>query len=218
MKKSFIAKSVLQKKARQIQNEKSLKWHQALDEASVFYGFTNFKNYQNTAEDNRQQREASKVELLESMSREKNAKISKTLGLANSQIQNVKISITDLLNDLKRPGLSKEAKRAICEKSNLKKYIQLFLLKDFLEDEFGEMDSDAPLHIPKEISLKNLLYKADEDALHIMGEYNLKLEFAFDHEPDDKNEIYDDDKKNGYFDLSIDRDNMISIEDITMEF
>ena len=50
MKKAFVLLSILKKRAKQLKKEKFLSWHQALDEASKEFGFSNYKNYKNIFE------------------------------------------------------------------------------------------------------------------------------------------------------------------------
>jgi hypothetical protein len=53
MNKTFVSPSFFKQKSTQLQKEKSLTWHQALDEAARAFGFSNYKNYRNLSKVNR---------------------------------------------------------------------------------------------------------------------------------------------------------------------
>lgn len=215
-KKSFVSPSFLKQKARQIKKQKAITQHQALDEAANALGYSNYKNYRNTSESNRRQIVLSKTAFLEQIRSQKEKEIFKKICLTISLLQSFKIPFQDLLDDLKLAQHSKEAMRSICEKSPVREYIELHLLKDFLEDENGEIGDYAPYHIAKDVKLKNILYKFSEDMLYVKGDYSLKLEFGFDHDKDTKDDFFNDREMFGSFELSIDRNKIITIENLEM--
>lgn len=217
MKQSLVHLSAIQKRAKILQKEKSLKWLQALDEAAISFGFANFKNYQNLAKANRQQQMQSKFEMIELLSNTREEVVSKRLEIINSKIQTFSFSMQKLLDELNQTSLSKKTKRALCEKSGLNEFIKLQLLKDFLEDDL-EMYSHEPYHVIKEITLKNLRYKIVGDALSIMGDFDLNLEFAFDYDPNSKDDVFNDREMIGDFELAIEKNNIIEIEDILIGY
>lgn len=95
MKKTFVLLSVIQKRAKKLQKEKSLKWNQALDESAKEFGFYNFKNYKNISEANIEGYKSAIEILLKDISSENDK--SKKKDIAISSIIRLKISFSDQL-------------------------------------------------------------------------------------------------------------------------
>jgi len=211
---SIVSQSFFKQKARQIKKEKSLSQHQALDQAAREFGYSNYKNYLNVLEANRNQsKQPPKEVLLKNISSEND--MTKKVNLAISFIQGFEISFQDLLDILKLFQHSEKDIQFLCEKSNLKDEIQSYLLNDFLTDEGkDEVHFRQPYFIAKEISLIDLTYEIDEDMLRVDGNYNLKTKFEFEMEEDDplsKDDRFNDRQLFGSFGITIDRNKKINI-------
>jgi hypothetical protein len=227
MKKSIVPPRVIEQKAKQLKREKSLKYHQALDEAAQLYGFFNYQNYKNTLEANRKQSKPPIEVLLKDISSEND--MSKKMKLAISSIQNFKIPFDEQLDILKllpHPhnyydlNYSEEFDilQAVCKKLNLMKdEAQMHLFNDFLTDE-GKADIQGlePYFIAKEISLSNLAYGIEGDMLLIDGNYHLKVKFEFEidqNDPISQDERFNDRELFGSFGVKIDKNKKITIEE-----
>jgi len=204
--KSIVLQSFLKQKANQLQKEKSLDWHQALDETSKEFGYTNYKNYLNILAANRQQLMFNKELLLKNISSENN--MFKKIDLAASFIKNNLIPFTDLVWILE-PFKHSKALQSVCEKANLKEDIKSCILQDFLSDEGkSHLMKFYQNYREKKISLGNLIYKMNTDKICINGLFELILEFNF--EAPNSNSV--DRSLFGTFDMTIDH------KDITMAY
>ncbi|MBK7845110.1 MAG: hypothetical protein IPJ71_15740 [Bdellovibrionales bacterium] len=230
--KSLVQTSDIKKKAKQLKKEKSLKHHHALDEAAKFFGLTNYKNYQNESDAYRKKLEAS----LEAGSliamEEQDRKIGEKLKLIKPVFANFNVPIQDLINTFKKTEYADDAVQSICEKeSSLKEYLELYFLKDSLEDSDWDLVTFAPYHIPQKASLTNLVYKFGKDAfdeetdsedLFVEGEYRIQCKIMFEHTQDDIRNchpgFFDDQFLSGTFELTIDRNKRITIENLDMGY
>lgn len=220
--KTPVSLTFLKKLAKKLKKEKSLRQHQALDEASKQLGHSNYRNYLNISKANRKQPESDKEVLLKNIYSEND--MSKKLELAISFIQNYETSFQNLLGIVKLFQHSEENLQFFCEKLNLKNKIQSYLLKDFLTDEGkAEIHFRQPYFIAKEISLSDLTYEIDDDMLCVDGNYYLKTEFEFEideNDPISKDNRFNDRKLFGSFEITIDKNQKIIIvhSDIGEEF
>lgn len=237
MKRPLVSLSVLKQKAKQIKKEKSISQHQALNEAVKEIGFSNYKHYLKALEESKMQAEASQRVGQQMIASRKRGEIFKKVESLIPILQSLKLPFAEFINSVTQEKRSEDALRAICEqKPDLKKYLELHFLKEFLVDAEGEIDFEAPYHIAKKVSVKNLVYKTsdmpiddveDEDGgaiypdinegtLYLEGEYALTLEFAFDYDRDDKEnpEMLKDRQMWGSFELTVDKDANISIENM----
>lgn len=213
MSKTYVPQSVLRQKAKQIKRERLLSLHRALDEASIYFGFSNYKNYLNLSDLNREKREAYSVKCLEKLRSEKDSQIAKNLSAVTSFQQKFEEFMPKLISFLAKAQDAGRDIQLLCEKQpNLKSCIESHLLKEFLEDMGGVVDDYAQYHLPKEVSVTNLTYRFAVEDLRIEGDCELKLEFAFSHTEDIEDEFFKDRSMHGSFDLSIDRDGFIIID------
>lgn len=213
MKKTFVLLSILKKKARQLQKEKSLTWHQALNESAKEFGYTNYQNYKNISEAHLKQYKSAMEVLLKNISLETD--IPKKMELAISSMENYETPLRDLFDILNQFQHSEEIIQVVCEKLNLmKEEIQLFLFNDFLTDEGkNEINFRAPHFIAKEISISDLTYEINEDALYVDGNYVLKTEFEFEldaNDPTSKDERFKDREFEGSFGVEVDANKNIT--------
>lgn len=215
--KPIVLLSTLKKKAKQIKKERSLSWHQALDEASIYFGYSNYKNYRNSSRAMQIQPKPIKEVILKEISLEND--IPKKMALAISFIKNYEIPFHDLFDIIKLFQHSDESLQGVCDKSNLKTAIQDALFRDFLTDEgIYEIHFRQPYFLPKDLSLSEISYeyRKDEDVLYIDGDYNLTTTFDFENiilenEGDCKDQRFNDRKLFGTFGITIDKNKNISI-------
>ncbi len=208
--KSIFSPSFLKQKARQLKKEKSLTQNQALDEAAVELGYSNYKHYLNVLEAGRKRKEAR----FKYVSLEKD--IIKKTELAITFIKDFKIPFHEQLDILMLFQHSDDI-QSLCEKLNLMKDdIELFLFGDFLTDEGKyEINFRAPHFIAKKISISDLTYEINDGVLCVEGNYDLKIEFEFEldeSDPISKDERFNDRDLFGTFGIRIDRDKKITIE------
>jgi hypothetical protein len=214
MKKSPVSPSFLKQRARQIKKEKSLTQHQALDEAAKELGHSNYKNFLNILDMGQPQPKPATEDQMQALWLDKQKEMTKKLYSILPLFENFKISFQDLFNSLNEIKKSKNTVQSICEKSALKEYLELYFLIYALRDEEGEVDDYMPYHIAKKASLKNVIYKFKKDKIFVEGEYDLKLEFGFDYDKEDKHPTFQDEEMSGYFELTIDSDKNINIEEM----
>ena len=91
--KSLVSPSFLKQKARQLKKEKSLSQGEALNEASRFLGFTNYKNYLNILESSRKAIDPIKAEQVISLLKEINSSFKMKLNILESLDSNTIQSI-----------------------------------------------------------------------------------------------------------------------------
>lgn len=212
--KSLVAPSFLKQKARQIKREKSLSQHQALDEAAMQLGFSNYRNYLNLLEANvPPQPKLTTGEQLAILHSQKEEVIRPRWDATVSRIHNFKMPYPELLESLKRSQHSEQLVQSICEQSPLKDFIELHVLQDLLLDEEGMIHDEAPYHIPKMVSVENLEYRFSDDIIYVDGSYDVHLEFAFEYDKDENSDFFDDLAMFGTFEISIDKEKRISFED-----
>lgn len=210
MNASFVKQSVIKQKAKEIQKQKHISWHQALDEASVFYGFANYKNYLNCAKAERVKQIIAQEKIYYDLSADKQNKITKKLGQLSKAIKSFKLPMKDLVVTLEKSQESKEVMRSICEKAHLKEYIDLHLLKSSLQGELEEIEMNLEYLMTKSVSVKNLRHKLVNGRLSVEGDYDIIYEFAFDGkvEGDDP---FKDRTSSGLFEISIDKKGHLTI-------
>ena len=76
---------------------------------------------------------------------------------------------------------SEEASQLLCEKSNIKNEIQQYWFNHYLNgDGEAEIYGLHEHYGAKDLIVKELKYKIDEDMLCIDGEYDLTIEFGFE--------------------------------------
>jgi len=167
-KKSIITLSVLKQLAKNLQKEKSLSWHKALDEAARESGYTNYKNYQNQT----------KLEIGDFVRKIllENDPLKKE-ELAILFLKNFQGSFQDRFKIIEYVSGSNEVIKLICEKSNLIKEIELLFLKDLQADKGGEVEIYAPNFIANKVLFSELNYELQEGKICIEGNYELKLKF-----------------------------------------
>lgn len=211
MKKPIVSPSFLKQKARQLKKSKSLTQSEALNEASQELGFSNYKNYLNALESSRPEPPDPadfEMEIWEQM----NGESSKRIAIVDSLLQKLKLPFGELLDSLEQARHWK-TRQSICEKyPELKEFIRLHIHMDSLEDEGGSLELISSYHLPKEAEVKNLVFRLGDDLLLVEGDYELKLDFAFEHEPNDPHPLLEDRSAWGSFELTIDRNKTLTIE------
>ncbi len=202
--KSIVTLSVLRQLAKNLQKEKSLSWHKALDEAARQSGYTNYKNYQNQTK--LEIGDLVREILLESDPSEKEK-------LAISFLKNFQGSFQDRFRILEHVSNSNEVIKLICEKSNLIKEIELLLLKDLQADKGGEVEIYAPNFTANKILLSDLNYEVQEGKIFIEGNYELKLKFDGEVPNELKNlPHFNIQPMYGDFEITVDKNKKISID------
>jgi hypothetical protein len=213
MKKSPVLASFLKQRAKQLKKEKSLSHHEALDEAAKELGHSNYKNYRNLLEDKRRQSKLSKNVLLKKISLETD--MSKKMDLAAPFVQNLETPFQDLLDILKLFKYSEEALQLLCEKSNIKNEIQQYWFNHYLNgDGEAEIYGLHEHYVAKDLMVKELKYKINEDMICIDGEYDLTIKFGFELEDESYREKYphfQDYLCRGDFEITIDKHKEITI-------
>lgn len=208
-----MKKSFLKQRARQLKKEKSLRSHQALNEAAEELGYSNYKNYRNHLERTCKQSKSSKDFLLKRISSEND--MSKKIGMAIPFIQNLETPFKDLWDILKLFQHSEEDMQFACKSSNLKNEIQQYWFNYFLSDEGeNEIDGWFEYYVAKDISLSDLYYKTDEDMICVEGQFDLTIKFGFQLEDENDREKYphfQDYLMLGTFEITIDRNKEINM-------
>lgn len=212
MNKSPVTPSYLKQVAKKIKKEKDISHHQALDEAAMQLGHSNYKNYLNALEEHRPKPQPATEEQIEALRLDKQNEVMKRLNQVVPLFENFTMPFQDLLSSLNQSRHSKNEVQLICDNSGLKKYLELYFLIESLRDEEGEIDDYAIYHIPKTVELKNLVYKFKKDRILVEGEYDLKLEFGFDYDKGDKHPTFKDEEMFGSFELSIDANKEINVD------
>lgn len=213
MKKSIlVAPQFLKQKARQLKKEKSLKQREALDQASMLFGFTNYQNYLNELETSRTPRMATDEEM-HKLWEDKQAVAMERYAEVEELVQNLDFPIEEFIKTARQLSKKSEKQMFFEEKTNVKKILELKLLQEFLADEESNVDDYARYHIAKAVALKDLRFKTLKGRLKVEGYYDLTLEFAFDYD-DDKSEFFKDDKMFGWFILTVDAEKNVVFEDM----
>lgn len=208
MKQSPVTPSYLKQKAKQIKKERSIPQHEALDEASKLFGFTNYKNYLNSLKANSRPQIGS---VLSNLVAEKDSK--KRLAVAMEFVSGNKVATCDLMEILKI-FKSEKSVTAICEKSLLPKAIHKFMVEDLGRDESGEIEDYAPYFKIEEVSVKDLVYRIEGDEIAVDGNYDIKLVVDGEVDEEDKDHpSFTPRYMDGDFELLIDRDQNITVKE-----
>ena len=208
-----VPTSLIRQKAKKIKKEKSIPYLQALNEAAKDFGHSNFQNHKNVKEEKRIEHLALKANAEHQLWEDKAKEASKRLKPVLSEIKSFSMSFQVLLGistdlQLAKKGLQKKLK----SNALLKKFIELHLLKDALEDEDGVIDDYEQHHIPAQLDVKNLNFKVKNNILKVEGEYDLALEFAHDYDKVDTSEFFQNRTMGGWFDLRITQEKEVKIE------
>lgn len=166
--KSPVTLSVLKQLAKNLQKENLLSWHKSLDEAAKQSGYTNYKNYRN-------QTKLEISDFIREISLESH--LSRKEELAILFLKNFQGSFQDRFKILEHVSSSSEVIKLICNKSNLIKEIEAFLLKDLQDDEGGEVKIYASNFIANKVLLSDLNYEVQEGKICVEGNYEVKLKF-----------------------------------------
>lgn len=172
--KPIVLRSFLRQRARQLQREKSLSWHQSLDEAAQEFDHPNYKNYKNALEAYQKEFASNKDLFLKNISSETD--ISKKIDLAAAFIKDNLIPFTDLVWILE-PFKNPYELHLVCEKANLKDDVRTFMLDGF-NSESGRkhIASLCQNYKIKELFLVNVRYEISQDKVHINCLYQLVVE------------------------------------------
>lgn len=223
MKKTFVLLSVLEKRARELKKEKSLKLHQARDEAAKEFGFSNFKHYKNTSNADIKQYKSTLEALFKNIALEDD--VAKKMGLAISFIQSHETPFRDLFDILKLFEHSHELGEHpdfewlddvhfVCDKLNLMKdEIRSHMFNEFLTGE-GEnsIHECYPYFTAKELSVSNITYEIKGNTIYADGNYHLTVESDAPDHLKKENPHLRDGKLEGYFGITIDRNKKMTLE------
>ncbi|GEM_PF-1547426 len=214
---TIVSPAFLKQEAKKLKKSLGMSHHEALDEVSKKYGFSNYRHYLNVLEE-------SKPVTEEKISLENDR--SKAIQFETPFEQSAQMSFHEQLDFLKVFQHSDDM-QAQCEKWNLMKdETQSALFDEFLTEEGQyEIDFRHKYFIAKEISLSDLKYKLKGDMLYIDGEYDLtiKLEdseqIEFVYEASDHCKEYspfNDRVLSGPFGIKIDRNKKIIIHHLSI--
>jgi hypothetical protein len=162
---TLISPTFLKQEAKKLQKSLGLTWHEALNEISKKYGFSNWKHFLNVSEALKQ-----KLSLENDMS--------KKIEFVFPFLQSSQMPFHEQLDILKL-FQHPEDKQAMCEKWNLMKdEMHGALFNEFLTEEGKyEIHFRHPEYIAKEISLRDIEYELKGNMLCVDGEYELKIKF-----------------------------------------
>ena len=211
MKKSLVTATFLKQKARQLKKEKNISLHQALDEISKEFGFSNYRHYINQLESNRPQ--AGIESVLKYLSMEKDE--SKKIEFAVLFVQNNNISFPNMFNLLEQFQQSKNAVQLICENSAFDYVAETSMLNYFLQSKEDLQALPLREHfVAKNIIIENLVYELITERLNITGLYTIEFEFEFLSEVEEEMRNMSHFKRDpmfGKFEMTIDRNRQVTI-------
>lgn len=182
-----------------------------LHAVSKIYGFKNWNTFKAIIE--RAKKPLSQDDLLKNASSEHGMSIK--IDSETSLNKNFVVSFQDLLDILKQLKHSAIV-QLVCEKSNLKEDIRLYLLNDFLADDGQtEIEMFYQYYKAKDISLNNLLYKIDGNTICIDGGYDLTIETIVESDDDSYKELphFKDRSLFGTFEITVDGNKEITLVD-----
>lgn len=203
---NLVSSKFLKQVAKKLKKGLDLTHHQALDEASKMYGFSNYRHYLNVLEES---------ESLEEKNIPLKNTVSKKIEFEMPFEQSSQMSFNEQLDFLKVFQNSEDVQTQ-CEKWNLMKdEIKSALFNEFLT-EVGENEIDFryKYYIAKDISVKDLEYEIKGDILCVDGEYDLTIKLnADDSLPTNYQEIpnFQDHILSGSFGIKLDKDRNIAI-------
>lgn len=227
--KKPVPLSHIQRKAKQLKKEDpNLKHHHALDDSAKSFGHTNFRNYKNESEGYDKWLTVALERGADAAMEEQSQKLAAKFALVNPIFENQKIPIQDLINTFKDKKHTDEDVQSVCEKElSLKEYLESYFLSDSLGNDDWDLVTDTPYHIPNQAAVKNLKYKygknefdepTDAEVLYVEGEYEIECKIMFEHTQDDIKSchpgFFDDKFLSGTFELTIDRNRKITIENL----
>lgn len=181
---------------------------------SKIYGFKNWNTFKAIIENSKKQ--LSQDDLLRNISSE--TENNKKFDPANTFIKNFEMPFQDLLNVLNQ-FQNTAIIQSVCEKSNLKEAIRLYLLRDFLSYEgHNEIEMFYQYYRAKDISVSNLIYEVNEDTICIDGEYELTIETEVESDDESYKELphFKDRSLLGTFEITIDGNKEITLVDSTI--
>lgn len=215
--KSIVSRSFLKQKARQIKKEKSLSQIQALNEAAVGFGFTNYKNYLNSIVANQKNTKIDSENLFEKLAAISDS--TKKSDYAFSIVKNSQLSFKEHVELLEVLDESQGLVQSFASRIEfLKVEIEKHFIDDFTVGEgVNSIDDIFQYFVFKDISIRDLEYELNGNGLRIDGVYDLNVKFDFEtitlvDENDREDERFNDRKIEGSFGLTIDMDKKITIE------
>lgn len=227
--KKPVPLSHVQRKAKQLKKESpNLKHRHALDDAAKIFGHTNYKNYRNESEAYDKWLTAALERGADAAMEEQSEKLAAKFALVSPVFENFKVPIQDLINSFKNKKHTDEEVQSCCEKElSLTEYLELYFLSDSLGNDDWDLVTDTAYHIPSRATLKNLIYKygkntfdepTDAELLYVEGEYEIECKIMFEHTQEDidarDDGFFDDRILTGSFELTIDKDKNIAIENL----
>lgn len=219
---TLISPTFLKQKAKKLRKSLGMSHHEALDEASKKYGFSNYRHYLNVLKES------------ESATEEKISSEDDKLKVIQFETpfeQSAQMTFHEQLNFLKVFQHSDDI-QAQCEKWNLmKEEIQSALFNEFLTEQGQyEIDFRHKYFVAKEISVSDLKYELKGDMLCVDGDYDLKIkleEFCIvdgerveiEYDASDRCKEYspfDDRVLSGPFGIKIDKNKKITIHHLSI--
>lgn len=220
MKKSLVTPTFLKQKARSLKKDKSISWHQALEETAIQFGFANYKHFLNDWESNQQLESSSAVEsLLKKLSLEKDTP--KKLEVAVPFLQNNKMSFPEMFDVFEHFRQPDEALQIVCENSYfLDHVLRTMMLQYFLKSKEDVQALPMKEHfIAKEVVVEEIVCELLTERLIVKGLYTIWFEFEFLSEVEDEMKHlphFNRDPMFGHFELTIDRNKQVTIANPTI--
>lgn len=202
-----VSPSFLKQEAKKLKKSLKISHHDALDEASRRFGFSNFRHYLNFSE----KFHSTKELVLQEFPSKNN--IAQKIELEIPVVHNSQMSFSEQLETLKLYQHSDDF-QSTCQKWELmKNEIQTSLFNEFLtETGKYEIDFRHPYFIAKEISLSALRYEIKRDTLCVDGDYDLKIKFGSEVPDHYKGEPHFEERVlSGSFGIKIEKNKEITI-------
>lgn len=220
MKKSLVTPTFLKQKAKALKKEKSISFHQALEETAIQCGFANYKHFLNDWEANQQPKSASDIaDLLKKLSSEKD--MVQKLELAIPYVLVNKLSFPEMFDIFEHFREDDDAFQLICKSTFFLDHV----LRTMLLQYFQRCKEDVqalPLNehfIASDIVVEEISCELLTERLAIKGLYTISFEFEhLSSVPEDMKHMshFNRDPMFGQFDLTIDRNKQVTIANPTI--
>jgi hypothetical protein len=220
MKKSLVTPTFLKQKAKALKKEKSISFHQALEETAIQYGFANYKHFLNDWETNQQPKSASDIAgLLKKLALEKD--MAHKLDLAIPYVLVNKLSFPEMFDIFEHFREDDDAFQLICKST----FFLDHALKTMMLQYFQISKEDVqglPLmdhFIAKDVVIEDITCELLTERLAVKGLYTIWFEFESMAEvPEDMKHMshFNRDPMYGQFDLTIDRNKQFTIANPTI--
>lgn len=220
MKKSLVTPTFLKQKAKALKKEKSISFHQALEETAIQFGFANYKHFLNEWEANQQPKSASDIaDLLKKLSLEKD--MDHKLDLAIPHLLVNRMSFPEMFDIFEHFRESEEAFHLICKSSYfLDHALRTMMLQYFQVSKADVQGLPMMDHfIAKDVVIEDIACEMLTERLVVKGLYTIWFEFeSLAEVPEDMKHMshFNRDPMFGQFDLTIDRNKQFTIANPTI--